>query len=375
MATHSNKYDLHWKLYPKTYVAHRAPYSFIDQLDGDLYKDVWTNVQWSDDFQDIQGSDAPDTAIPPAPTRFKALWDDNYLYIGALLEPSDRFNTQAHYRQRNSPIYQRDSDFEVFVDAAACNHDYKELEINALNTVWNLLLDKPYWDGGHEHSGRIAQPGQVDYYDVTKQRTATKIVHGRLNDATGKGATWSVELALSFRDLLQRYPSPIVYPAIGGRWRINFSRVELQGKVNWTWQPQTVWDATLQQFVGKVDMHLPDGWGYLVFGGPLDKAGTDSATNDESSTPRDPTWPARLAAMNVYYAQKQYLEQRECYSSSIDALNVRQAIVEPFDVEIDASDDGARFKAKVSTSDGTVVSIRQDRLLIVERGAQNIESS
>ena len=62
----------------------------------------------------------------------KMLWDDNYLYIGALLE-SDR-QTTATFTERNSPIYQKDSDFEVFIDASGECHWYKELEINAINS-------------------------------------------------------------------------------------------------------------------------------------------------------------------------------------------------------------------------------------------------
>ncbi len=55
-------------------------------------------------------------------------------------------------------------------------------------------------------------------------------------------------------------------PSIGTMWRINFSRVEKRGDVNWTWQAQIAWDAVGHQFAGNVNMHLPDAWGYLVFG-------------------------------------------------------------------------------------------------------------
>ena len=34
--------------------------------------------------------------------------------------------------------------FEVFISPSNSNHNYGEIEINALNTVWDLLLDRPY---------------------------------------------------------------------------------------------------------------------------------------------------------------------------------------------------------------------------------------
>ena len=145
----------HWDLYPRTYIAHKTSFPLIDHMDGDLNKDVWSDVPWSEYFDDIRGEvDAPDDYRPKCGelTRFKAIWDDTHLYIGAILH-SD-FETQAHFTERNSPIYQKDSDFEVFVDPLGTCHYYKELEVNAINTVWNLMLDRPYADGGIEHSGR-----------------------------------------------------------------------------------------------------------------------------------------------------------------------------------------------------------------------------
>ena len=124
-------------------------------------------------------------------------------YVGALIE-SD-FEIAASYTTRNSPIYQHDSDFEVFIDAGGFCHQYKELELNALNTVWNLLLDKPYSDGGGEFSGRVASKGEPRYYDVRAQRTATRLVRGGLN-ASG-GGVWAVEIAMAHSDTLRLEPS------------------------------------------------------------------------------------------------------------------------------------------------------------------------
>jgi hypothetical protein len=38
----------------------------------------------------------------------------------------------------------KDNDFEVFVDTDGSTHMYKELEVNAINTTWDLELSKVY---------------------------------------------------------------------------------------------------------------------------------------------------------------------------------------------------------------------------------------
>lgn len=365
----------HWALYPRSVQVRKLPPgapSMIDSLDGDLEKPAWRSVPWSEPFVDIQGKDAPPDAISPANTQFKALYDDTHLYIGAILFPSEFFPTSAHFHERNSPIFQKDSDFEVFIDTMSSNHNYKELEINAINTVWNLMLDKPYWDGGQEHSGRIAQPGDPLYYDVTGQKTAVRVMEGHLNDKEN-GALWSVEIALAYKDLLAHTEGEDgnTPPKPGTLWRINFSRVELQGKVNWVWQPQQiVWDPEKKEYKGKIDMHLPDSWGYLVFSNEAASGGTETAV--ATATKRDAAWPARLAAMNVYYAQKYYRQTHGSYTDNMEELAqyLDQTIVEPFDIEIRTEEQNrgseSTFVAVVKGNpDGSIATVTEDRLLKV----------
>lgn len=373
--TAENSFQPHWDLYPRTYVAPKISFPLLDALDGDLTKDVWADVPFSSPFDDIRGaSDAPgdERPGPRCRTRFKAAWDDTHLYVGAVLE-SD-FETRAAFVKRNSPIYQKDSDFEVFVDPVGSCHDYKELEVNAINTVWNLLLDRPYDDDGQEHSGRIARPGDRNYYEVYHQKTATKLLSGTLNDPSGS-ATWSVEVALSFEDLHATSAPESANthgegPRVGSMMRINFSRVEREGAINWTWQPQIVWDPARQRYSGFVAMHLPDAWGYLVFGGPQDAAGDPAQRREDEPppiVPRDPSWPGRLAAMNVYYAQK-LMHQRTngTYASTLEDLGdlVDPAIVGPFEIRIELTANGFLATA-CGNPDGSLVSVTHDRFVTV----------
>ncbi|KAG7342735.1 carbohydrate family 9 binding domain-like protein [Nitzschia inconspicua] len=361
----SSPFQPHWNLYPRTYVVPKISFPLLDHLDGDLTKDVWKDVPFSDVFDDIRGatdSPAEDRPNPQCRTRFKAVWDETHLYIGAILQ-SD-FETQAHFTERNAPIFQKDSDFEVFVDMFGSCHHYKELEVNAINTPWNLMLDKPYDDGGVEHSGRIAKPGDDLYYEVEHQKTATKVISGKLNDPKNP-ATWSIEVALSYRDLLAHVKGKehfVVRP--GSMLRINFSRVEKQGAMNWTWQPQIVWDPHRRRYAGYVAMHLPDSWGYFVLG---DQHHARENNPNDLVAPKDPSWPGRLAAMNIYYAQKAYSQQNGgTYATTVTELIdlVDAIILEPFRVEINLTKEG--YVANLAGNpDGSIVTVRQDRLLSI----------
>ena len=279
----------HWSLHPQIYV---APYITGPlRIDGNLEKKEWSSIPWSSYFDDIRGeSDAPAKDRPTSMdcrTRMKMLWDNDYLYVAAMMESGGGKEVIATYETRNSPIYQKDSDIEVFVDPAGCNHSYKELEMNAINTVWNLMLDRPYWDGGSEHSGRVAQPGDDHYYDVRYQKTAVKLLQGSLNNHNDNDqkVVWTVEIALFHGDTLVSQPTRS--PRQGDKWRINLSRVEDQGKINWTWQSQTIWNPESRKHAGIVDVHQPNAWGYVEFGPDLNSFDDGHPSKRPDEVPRD----------------------------------------------------------------------------------------
>ena len=110
-------------------------------LDGNINKPFWNNVPFTEDFVDISGGDFP---TPRFRTRAKICWDERNLYIAALLEGNEIWAT---IKQRDSVMYY-DNDFEVFIDPSGSTHNYMELEINAFNTQWDLLLTMPYRNGG-----------------------------------------------------------------------------------------------------------------------------------------------------------------------------------------------------------------------------------
>lgn len=273
---------------PKGYVCYRATQQV--EIDGDLTKAVWQEAAWTDDFVDIEGDLRP---LPRFRTRAKMLWDDQYFYIAAEMEEPHVWGTLT---ERDSIIFY-DNDFEVFIDPDGDNHLYYELEVNALNTVWDLLLAKPYRDGGPAING----------WDIAGLKTAVQ-VQGTLNDPTDTDTGWTLEIALPWK-ILKECAHPAARPEHGDQWRVNFSRVEWETEIvegayrklagkredNWVWSPQ-----------GVVDMHRPEHWGYVQFS--TEAAGTTLFTPD-------PVLHVRQQLIQAYYRQRAYHKEHGRYAT------------------------------------------------------------
>jgi hypothetical protein len=237
---------------PKSYDCFRTPTPI--QIDGKLDDAAWKAAPWTTDFVDIEGASKPK---PRFRTRMKMLWDDDYLYIAAELQEPD---VKAKLTQHDSVIF-HDNDFELFlkppatVDSAPAP-GYFEFEINALNTSWDLFLNKPYLAGGKADNS----------WNIPGLKTAVS-VQGTLNQSTDKDHGWTVEIAIPWTAYNSRLP--VAKPRPDSEWRVNFSRVEWpigityqtplatpgsHNEDNWVWSPQ-----------GVVNMHVPEKWGYLHF--------------------------------------------------------------------------------------------------------------
>jgi hypothetical protein len=281
---------------PKGYVCGRAVKPVV--IDGKLDDLAWKDAPWTDDFVDILGAAGP---RPRFRTHARMLWDDNYFYIAAeLIEP----HVWGTLTKHDSVIFQ-DNDFEVFIDPDGDNHEYYELEINALNTEWDLLLEKPYRDGGPA----------VDAWEIPGLKTATD-VHGTLNDPTDEDHSWTVEMALPWSSLKPRAhrPSP---PRDGDQWRVNFSRVEWHHTIeggkyqkvpkdeshpedNWVWSPQ-----------GVIDMHRPSRWGFVQF---------STRPPGEVKYQPDPAGPIRDRLIKTYESQRKYRETNKSWARTLGEL-------------------------------------------------------
>jgi hypothetical protein len=223
---------------PKSYDCYLAKKPIV--IDGKLDDAAWKAAPWTTDFVDIQGSAKP---LPRFRTRAKMLWDSQYLYIAAEIQEPD---VKATLTQHDSVIF-HDNDFEIFLKPIPTTEGYFEFEINALNTSWDLYLNKPYNQGGKADNS----------WDIPGLKTAVA-VQGTLNNSSDKDRGWTVEIAFPWSAYTLR--QPVTPPIVGTVMRINFSRVEWTPgnpkEDNWVWSPQ-----------GVINMHVPDKWGYLHFRG------------------------------------------------------------------------------------------------------------
>jgi len=323
---------------PRGYVCMRAPEPIV--IDGSIDKPVWQKARWSDVFLDIEGPGRP---VPRFKTRMKMLWDDQFLYIAADLEEP---HVWASIAERNAVIF-NDNDFEVFIDPDGDGHEYFEFEVNALNTVWNLFLNKPYKNGG-----------EPVVREMEGQKTAVA-VRGTLNKPDDTDEGWTIELAFPWAAMAPHARTQCP-PRDGDQWRINFSRVEWQHDVvdgvyrrvpcapedNWVWSPQ-----------GVVNMHRPETWGYVQFS--LQPAGTTDPFRADS------TAEARWLLHHVQYAQAAHHARNGAYAGTLDALGLGPLAARG----VALAQDGATFTARIAMTaqgDALVLSIGPDARIALQ---------
>ncbi|MBD3183237.1 carbohydrate-binding family 9-like protein [Candidatus Poribacteria bacterium] len=283
------------RIKPRNYVCYRA-LSPIN-IDGKLEEDSWQKAPWTEDFADIEGDVKPK---PTYQTRAKMLWDDNCFYIGAQLEEP---HVWATLTEHDSVIFY-DNDFEIFIDPDGDSHQYYEIELNAFGTEWDLLLIKPYKDGGPA----------VDSWEIPGLKIGV-YVDGTINNPSDTDKGWSVELAFPW-EILSECAHRKTPPENGDQWRINFSRVEwdievVDGKYkkipkkrenNWIWSPQ-----------GVIDMHRPEKWGFVQF---------STAEFGKDKFRPDPSLPIRFLLQRIYYAQKDYKDAYGSWAKSLEELGL-----------------------------------------------------
>ena len=318
---------------PRIYVCYRASNNI--QVDGKLNDPDWEQSAWTESFVDIEGSLKPD---PFLDTKVKMLWDDTYFYFGAQMKEP---HVWATLTTRDAVIF-KDNDFEIFLDPDGDTHNYYELEVNALETEWDLLLLKPYHD-----QPRVA----VDSWDIPGLITRV-YVDGTINNPSDIDKEWSVEIAIPWKALEECAPNE--YPKEGEQWKVNFSRVHWNTKIqdgkyiktespeyNWVWSPQ-----------GLIYMHMPDLWGLVQFTRTIVGQKKVDFHADELDRIK---WTLR----QVYYRQRNHFFIKEQYTPSLDTLNLVKKPVDglPWPPKIVVTPSG--WEAAVKWNNKSVI-IQQD---------------
>lgn len=190
------------------------------------------------------------------PTKAKMLWNDSSLFLKVDMADQHLWAKQT----RNEDTIFFDQAFELFIDPDGDGLNYVECEVNALGTTWDLLMAKPYKEGGDA----------ISCYDM-KGVQKKIVLNGTLNNPSDTDEGWVLYLAIpfeNFRGLCTKFK-----PKEGDSWRMNLVRVhwELDAsrgeylKVKnsetgrnmvkyWVWSPH-----------GIVNMHKPEHFGFVVF--------------------------------------------------------------------------------------------------------------
>lgn len=270
-------------------------------IDGDINDAAWNRAAWTTNFVDIEGNSKPK---PPYTTKVKMLWDDSCLYIAAQMQEP---NVWAYKTHHDDVVY-HDNDFEFFIDPNNTTHQYFEIEVNPINTIFDLFLNTPYRDGGNP----------LTTWDAKGMRSAVK-VEGTVNKPSDTDKGWTVEIAIPLRSLAVGDRFRI--PHDGVMWRINFSRVEWDTDIkdgkyvkktdtdgrprpehNWVWSPQ-----------GVINMHFPERWGYLLFSN--NASGNTTFTMPYSEDQKRYLWL-------VYYRERMYYSEHHAIALNLNDLGL-----------------------------------------------------
>ena len=290
---------------PESYIAYHTSESIV--VDGSDADASWSKVNWSDPFIDIEG-----VKKPTYKTQVKMLWDDTYFYILAKMEEP---HVWADITEHDAIIF-HNNDFEVFVDPTGDAKNYYELEVNAINTVWDLFISKPY----REKNNVV-----LNDWTATGLKSAIKI-DGTLNNPTDVDKGWIVELAIPW----SVYKTSYFHKNVPKNkfWRVNFSRVNWDFQLNdgkyerkkdakgaylpeynWVWSPQ-----------GVVNMHEPEKWGYVYF------SSKEVGAKDTFEIPNDEKIKWKL--FELYRAQKSHFDKKNTWFTSISSLAAAPIVIE-----------------------------------------------
>ncbi len=217
-------------------------------IDGDGGDSAWTRAPGLNlvDVEDLTGQ-----RQHSRPTVARMLWDEDNLYFLFEMIDADVWST---FDNRDDQIWQQEV-VEIFIDPDGDGLDYAEIEVNPLNTIFDLLLSRPWAD-----SGRGFAEWNPDFVSAVS-------VDGTLNDPDDVDQGWTVEVALPWaalatdiRDVMNGQSLP---PNVGDRWRLNLYRWERpRVGTDVTGEEPSAWSP-----VGDNDFHRPDRFGWLTFVG------------------------------------------------------------------------------------------------------------
>jgi hypothetical protein len=149
-------------------------------------------------------------ATPVSLTEAKALWDDDYLYVGFKAYDKDIW---SYFTERDSTTCQEDV-LEVFIKPSEETETYYNFEINALNTVYDAMNLKRNAGGPAHHRWRR--------WDCDGLKSAV-LIKGEINNPDVIDEYWQLEIAIPFKSLPTLKGN---CPKPGSQWRFHLARYD-----------------------------------------------------------------------------------------------------------------------------------------------------
>lgn len=242
---------------PRKYIAYHLNGKTVN-IDGQLNEEAWAEVPWTKPLVDMRASWYPK---PRFETKFKVRWDDTKLYVGAYVQDKDLWGT---VNISDTAVW-KDNGIEILMDVDGTMFNYKQIQVNVLGTIFDLLFYGSPWDKG----GWVLNKT----YTHTWSAGVTHAVYtsGTVNRPLDVDKFWSVEFSFTFDALAQNSTRTTPSPQNGEVWFMQFGRG--YWKLNITSDGQYVKTSTVDypedwwswQPCGAINLHLQDRWGLVQF--------------------------------------------------------------------------------------------------------------
>lgn len=202
--------------------------------------------------------------------------------------------------------------------AASILTNASELELNCLNTIWELLLHKPYKDGY-----AIENP-----YNLSSLRSAV-YVDGVTNAPLVECTKWCVEVELALSELVQFDALRRRAALPGDVWRVNFSRVQYalatvvdadSRELRYEKVPDRREDNIVWAPTGVIDIHRPEKWGVVFFSSEQELPGGESELASARIEFLDEQLAIERVLDTIYYDQRAFYKLHDGFASRWEQL-------------------------------------------------------
>jgi hypothetical protein len=196
-----------------TYECHRSTEAIA--IDGRLDDVAWKNAVGVTALYEIRRPEDGGAKEYPDKVNIKLLYDNENLYIGAVIHDRDIVaDPESPTRPNRESLFLSGDTFEIFIQPKSSEPVYYEYHINPFNAWWNIRY--PARQG-------YMPWGAVKCFSTAKHAVAVDGTVNRLDD----DRSWSVEIAIPLREITGSNELPVeVSP--GTKWRISMCIYDYQ---------------------------------------------------------------------------------------------------------------------------------------------------